>query len=242
MSDKSVTILNSEYPPYSVGGAGMLVGELSKFLSKKIEVEVRYIGDRNFNKGKLKVNSYANNIKGKYQDDIDGILDMSGNMADKKAKIVHNFTWYTSYAAFLMKRLHKIPLISTPTSLEPLRPWKEYTLGAKGYKISKYFEKLALLNSDHIVAQSNAMKKDIQKYYHINEDKISLIPPGVNSSIYTKKSSKKVLKRLNINKDYILFVGRISFQKGIDCLLDAFDRVDKNVNLVCCFGRYDDKE
>ena len=233
-----ITLLNNEYPPLSVGGAGMLVGELSKFLSKSIKTEVRFFGDdQNTNNSNLIVKGYGEK---KISDALD-LLESSIKMARKEAQLIHNFAYYTSFAAFLIKKHFNVPLISTPPSLEPFRPWKKESLG-NDYELTKYIEKLSINNSDHLIAISNAMKKDIIDCYNVDADKISIIHPGIDIAKYKKSSSTKVHQKYNISGDYILFVGRITKQKGIEYLLESINYLPDSVSVVLFLGKPDNEK
>lgn len=250
MNNIEVTLLTSEYPPNFYGGVGVLVNHLTAELSKTIKVEVRAFGDMAINESLLKVTGYGTLQREMAKFEVDnnglktilGTLSLGLSISKSPARLVHNVTWYTAFSAFLMKTFYNIPLITMPPSLEPLRPWKELQLG-NGYKVSSFVEKLALENSDRIVAVSTQMKDDIKFCYpQINEDKIKIIPLGIDTNYYKPTVSKNALQKYGIKSDYILFVGRMSEQKGIQYLLEATKNLPKDIQTVFCCGQADTKD
>ncbi len=237
-----LTILTQEYPPHHYGGAGVLVGELSVFLSKLINVEVRYFGhEQREISPSLSVTGYDCNIKEDNSNKILKVLFNSIAMVDRRADIVHAFPWHTSLGAVFLKKRYNIPLVFTPTSLEKLRPWKKEAT-ANEYAVSSYIEDLCIKNADKLVAFTTDMKNDLIACHDVPEDKISIIPAGVDTIIYKKTFCEKVLTKYGIKKDYILFVGRKSKQKGIEHLINAISLMKNNIQIVLCLGKADSDE
>lgn len=242
-----VALFTNEYPPNIYGGAGVHVDYLSKSLAKLVEVEVRTFGAQK--------DSEANNPQAigfpgweRLRQDrlpFDKVLetlsvDLAFNSKPLTANLVHCHTWYTFFAGFLAKILYRIPLVVTMHSLEPLRPWKEEQLGA-GYHLSSWIEKNGVEQADRIIAVSAEMKEDIIRIYHTLPEKIAVIHNGIDLEQYRPVSDRSYLDEQGINYPYLLFVGRISRQKGIIQLLEAMTLLDR-VRLVLCAGSPDTSE
>jgi glycogen synthase len=144
-------------------------------------------------------------------------------------------------AGFLAKMLYDIPLVVTIHSLEPLRPWKKEQLG-NGYHLSTWMEKTGVEAADRIIAVSNDSKKDIMKCYNVPEDKIEVIYNGIDLNQYKKTGVNVARKKYGIDGRYILFVGRISRQKGIIHLVDAVKYLPQDVKVVLCASTPDTEE
>ena len=144
------------------------------------------------------------------------------------ADVVHTHTWYANFAGHLAKLLYGIPHVATTHSLEPLRPWKAEQLGG-GYALSSFCERTALEAADAVIAVSAAMRDDVlPRYPAIDPDRVAVIHNGVDTDEFRPDSRTDALPALGIDPDrpYVMFVGRITRQKGIDLLLDAAARFD----------------
>jgi glycogen synthase len=159
------------------------------------------------------------------------------------ADVVHCHTWYTHLAGCLIKQLLQIPLVVTTHSLEPSRPWKKEQLGS-GYYAAGWLEKTALLNADRIIAVSGAMKNDIQELYDAAPEKVEVIHNGIDAEIYRPTRNNAVLEEYGIdpNTPFVLFVGRVTRQKGIVHLLRALHHVEATYQVVLCAGAADTPE
>lgn len=239
-----------EYPPYIYGGAGVHVDYLTRALTELINIEVRSFGDQNEEEEQIKVKGYRSwdelnqGSNNKYKKVLE---PFSVNLAMVKepleVDLVHAHTWYTFMAGFLAKKLYDIPLVTTIHSLEPLRPWKKEQLG-NGYKVSSWMEKTGLEFSDRVIAVSREMKKDILKHFEINENKVKVIYNGIDLQQYQETNSTVYREKYGIKLDqpYLLFVGRITRQKGIIHLVNAIDDIRKDVQIVLCAGAPDTEE
>ncbi len=241
-------LFTNEFPPYIYGGAGVHVDYLSKALAKLIEVEVRAFGDQNEQSGTLRTIGFPgwdwlHNTDQPFAKVLQTLaVNLAFNNLALQADIVHCHTWYTFFAGFLAKSLYSVPLIVTMHSLEPLRPWKEEQL-ATGYALSSWIERTGVLTADRIVAVSEEMKQDILKYYPVPPERVVVIHNGVDLEQYQPTAERSYLDEKGITQPYLLFVGRISRQKGIFQLLDAMALLqDVDVKLVLCASAPDTPE
>ena len=246
-----VMFVTNEYPPYIYGGAGVHVEYLSKELAKLMEVEVRSFHDQHYEKGNLVVNGKtpdASLFKGCPQEltsplkaFYDGLF-FSGEGVT--ADVVHCHTWYAHFAGILAKMLYGIPLVVTVHSLEPLRPWKREQLG-RGYDVSSWVEKTALEMADSVIAVSQSTKDDVLRLFpKIDPAKVSIIYNGIDVNQYKETNDAEVLNKYGIRADkpYVLFVGRMTRQKGLLYLLKAAAKLDPDAQLVLCAGDADTPE
>ena len=244
-----VLFFTNEYPPHIYGGAGVHVGYLSRELARTIDVEVRCFGDQNFEKGKLKVKGYEVDVSGftcpKPLQSVFGAVQrcVDFNTTSVDADLVHCHTWYSHFGGMLAKLNYGIPLVITTHSLEPLRPWKREQL-AGGYDFSLWVEKTALEMADAIIAVSNETKRDIERLFDVDSKRIHVIHNGIDLQEYRKVADTESLERHGIDpkKPYLLFVGRITRQKGIIHLVRAIQFMDDDFQVVLCAGAPDTPE
>ncbi|PIV95361.1 MAG: glycogen synthase [Flavobacteriaceae bacterium CG_4_10_14_3_um_filter_31_253] len=239
-----------EFPPYVYGGAGVHVEYLAAELSKLMKIEIRSFGDQDSTDGNLQVKGfpYENPIFDNSDDLLKAVfktlstgLHMNADFID--ADIVHCHTWYAHFAGIIAKLCYGIPLVITTHSLEPLRPWKREQLG-RGYDASSWIEKTAIEMADALIAVSNETKDDILNYFNVDENKIKVIYNGINLQQYITTSDSETLDEYQVDKTkpYVLFVGRITRQKGIIHLVNAIKYIDENTQIVLCAGAPDTKE
>ncbi|VBB68700.1 Predicted glycogen synthase, ADP-glucose transglucosylase, Actinobacterial type [invertebrate metagenome] len=242
-----VLLLTNEYPPHIYGGAGVHVEYLSRELAKLTAVEVRSFHDQAFRAGQLVVQGYK----------VDSAL-FSGcpkellsplrafetclrfNGQGIAADVVHCHTWYAHFGGILARVLYGIPLVVTVHSLEPLRPWKQEQIG-RGYDLSRWVEKTALEMADAVVAVSKSTRQDILRLFDIDAKKVQVIPNGVDTDEYKHSADRAVLEKYGIDpsKPYVLFVGRMTRQKGLYYLLQALPKLEPSVQVVLCAGESD---
>jgi starch synthase len=246
-----VGLMTREYPPNVYGGAGVHVEYLSRELAKKIEVEVHCWGDQKLDEGNLHVCGsepwplLAEGAPAKYTAALE---TLSLNLAQMKAvaeiDIVHTHTWYVSMAGFLAKKLFNIPFVLTTHSLEPLRAWKAEQLGS-GYAMSSWMEKTAILDADAIIAVSQGTKQDILRAYpDVDAKRIHVIYNGIDLAEYQKTSETAALIKYGVDpsRPYVLFVGRITRQKGVTHLVEAIKYLPPETQIVLCAGAPDTPE
>jgi len=165
------------------------------------------------------------------------------NSQDSHADIVHCHTWYAQFAGIVAKLCYGIPLVITTHSLEPLRPWKREQLG-RGYDASSWVEKTAIEMADAVIAVSKETKEDVLKYFNVEESKIKVIYNGINLQQYNITTDSSTLDEYGIDKSkpFVLFVGRITRQKGIIHLVNAIKYIDPETQIVLCAGAPDTKD
>ena len=244
-----VLFLTNEYPPHIYGGAGVHVGYLTRELAKTMPVEVRCFGDQRFEKGNLKVTGFELDTTGftcpePLKSAFGAVRRCTDfNTTNIDADIVHCHTWYSHFGGILAEKNYGIPLVITVHSLEPLRPWKREQLGG-GYDFSLWIEKTALEMADAIIAVSGETKRDIERLFHVDPAHVHVIHNGIDLKEYYKVDSTDALKRHGIdpNKPYLLFVGRITRQKGIIYLVRAIQYMDPHFQIVLCAGAPDTPE
>jgi len=261
-----VGLMTREYPPYVYGGAGVHVEYLSIELAKLIEVEVHAwgekpdhdsfaaIGDPNHpepHEKNLDVHfetpwpSISNGTQAKFKGALEALsLNLLQQLHLERLDVIHTHTWYVAMAGFLAKKLYGIPFVLTTHSLEPLRAWKAEQLGS-GYALSSWMERTAVLDADAIVAVSNGTKADILKAYpDVDEKKIHVIYNGIDLCQYQYTPHTDALLKYGVDpmKPYVLFVGRITRQKGVTHLVEAIPYLPPGTQVVLCAGAPDTPE
>jgi starch synthase len=238
-----VDLLTREYPPEIYGGAGVHVAELVRALRRDTDVRVRAFGAPRDEEGTTGYGTPAEFA------DVNAALSTMGvdllMAADAAgADLVHSHTWYANFAGFTAKKLHGIPHVVTAHSLEPLRPWKAEQLGG-GYRVSSWVEKTAFEDADAVVAVSDGMRRDILRSYpDIDPDRVSVVYNGIDLADWRPNDDPDLVRALGVDPDRpsIVFVGRITRQKGLPYLLRAARALPADVQLVLCAGAPDTPE
>lgn len=242
--------LTNEYPPHIYGGAGVHVEYLSKELAKLMEVDVRCFGDQDSTADNLRVKGYGLDTKGWDSPlnlkSVFGALQrcLDFNTSGIDAQIVHLHTWYAHFGGILAKLNYGLPMVLTVHSLEPLRPWKREQLG-HGYDFTVWLENTALHMADAVVAVSEETKTDLLRLFTgLDEKKIHVIHNGIDLDEYHRIEAPEVLEKHGVDPDkpYVLFVGRITRQKGIIHLVRAIKHMDPDFQVVLCAGAPDTTE
>lgn len=235
-----VDIVTKEYPPEIYGGAGVHVTELVKALRKSIEVQVRAFGQ---GRDEADTSSYTVPVElGSANPAIQTLgvdLEIVGDVAG--ADVVHSHTWYANFAGHLASLLHGIPHVVTAHSLEPLRPWKAEQLGG-GYAVSSYIEQTAYEHAAAVVAVSEGMRRDILRSYPtLDPEKVRVIYNGIDVDAWHPRTDHALLERFAIdpNRPSVVFVGRITRQKGLPYFLRAAALLPPEVQIVLCAGAPD---
>ncbi|WP_169983278.1 MULTISPECIES: glycogen synthase [unclassified Microbispora] len=238
-----VDLLSREYPPEVYGGAGVHVEYLARELRRLADVRVRCFGAPRDEPG---VRAYA--VPG----GLSGanaalqVLGVDVEMAAgcEGADVVHSHTWYANFAGHVAKMLYGVPHVATTHSLEPLRPWKAEQLGG-GYTLSSWAERTALESADAIIAVSEGMRRDVLTAYpEIPAERVRVIHNGIDTEEYAPSRGTEALVRHGIDPavPYVVFVGRITRQKGLVHLLHAARSFDPAAQLVLCAGAPDTPE
>lgn len=244
---QKVALFTNEYPPAIYGGAGVHVEYLSKALAEFVEVEVRCFGDQHEDEPNLSVRGYqpweemGRNTDPRFVS-ATGALSRSLAMAKDtlKADVVHSHTWYTQMAGLLAGKLWDMPAVLTTHSLEPLRPWKVEQLGS-AYHLSSWIERTAIENADAVIAVSQETREDIVTHFGAAAGKTHVIHNGIDLSEYRRDPNTDVLKHYGVDTErpYVLFVGRITRQKGIIHLVEAIQHLHPGTQVVLLAGAPD---
>ncbi len=242
-----VLLLTNEYPPHIYGGAGVHVEYLSRELSRLTPVEVRSFHNQTFSEGQLTV--CGTKVDGaQFQGCPKELLSplrafetcLRFNGQGIAADVVHCHTWYAHFGGILAKILYGIPFVITVHSLEPLRPWKREQI-RRGYDLSSWIEKTALEMADAVIAVSKSTREDILRLFDVDGKKVPVIPNGIDTDEYKPTLDRTVLQQYGIDpaKPYVLFVGRMTRQKGLYYLLQAIPRLNSSIQVVLCAGESD---
>ncbi|MEY2563317.1 MAG: hypothetical protein QOH88_1510 [Verrucomicrobiota bacterium] len=241
--------LTNEYPPHVYGGAGVHVDYLTRELAKTMPIEVRCFGDQKLKDGNLSVIGFELDASEftcpKPLRSVFGAIRRCTdfNTADIDADLVHCHTWYSHFGGILAKINYGLPLVITVHSLEPLRPWKREQLGG-GYDFSVWLEKTALEMADAVIAVSQGTKADVERLFDVRPERLHVIYNGIDLEEYQKTSSTAALTKYGIDRDkpFLLFVGRITRQKGIIHLVRAIEYMEPGFQIVLCAGAPDTPE
>jgi alpha-maltose-1-phosphate synthase len=236
-----VAMMTREYPPEVYGGAGVHVTELVAQLQHLCEVDVHCMGAPR--PGAI-VAQPDPALKGANPALSTLSADMTMVNAASQATVVHSHTWYTGLAGHLAGLLHGIPHVLTAHSLEPMRPWKAEQLGG-GYALSSWCERDAVESAAAVIAVSNGMKADVLSTYpSVDPDKVRVIHNGIDAQQYAPDPDTDVLEQYGVdpNRPNVVFVGRITRQKGVPVLLRAAAQLDPEAQLVLCAGQPDTPE
>jgi starch synthase len=248
-----ITLLSNEYPPHVYGGAGIHVDHLSRELANleggTHEIQILCFGDQKKHSGNMIVEGIHPSFNSPFQDtQHEKLLDtLSRNItmvgSVKETDIVHCHTWYTHLAGCLIKQILDVPLVLTTHSLEPDRPWKEEQLGP-AYGASTWLEGTAYQNADGVVAVSQPMRKRVHDLYQVPFEKTRVISNGIDVHEYQPRSNPSLLTsyRIKPDKPFLIFVGRITRQKGIIHLVNAIKYISPGIQIVLCAGAPDTEE
>jgi len=238
-----VDLMSREYPPEIYGGAGVHVAELVKALRSSLDVRVHAFGRPRDEEGVFSYQVPAELASANASISTLGVdLQMAQNAAG--TELVHSHTWYANGAGHLAKLLHGVPHVVTAHSLEPLRPWKAEQLGG-GYRVSSWIEKTAYEAADAVIAVSEGMRRDILRSYPaIDPARTHVVYNGIDLQSWKPNPDAEAARALGVDPDRpaVVFVGRITRQKGLPYLLRAAKALPADVQLVLCAGAPDTPE
>ncbi|MCA2214896.1 glycogen synthase [Jidongwangia harbinensis] len=238
-----VDLLTREYPPEVYGGAGVHLEYLARDLRALADVRVHCFGGKRDEPG---VTAYP------YPVDLAGAnaalrtmgVDLAMAAGAAGTDIVHSHTWYANFAGHAAKLLHGVPHVVTTHSLEPLRPWKAEQLGG-GYALSSFCERTAIEHADAVIAVSGGMRRDVLAAYpSVDPAKVRVVYNGIDTEQYQPDHGTDVIDRLGIdrNRPSVVFVGRITRQKGLPYLMRACHDLPPDAQIVLLAGAPDTKE
>jgi starch synthase len=241
-----VAVLTNEYPPNIYGGAGVHVDFLVRELRRLIEVDVHAFGEpRDDARGYQPTPELraANAALRALSVDLQ-MAAAIGEPGQTLARVVHSHTWYTGLGGHVAAMLYDIPHVVTAHSLEPLRPWKAEQLGG-GYAVSSWAERTAFEGAAAVIAVSAGMRGDIlSSYPAVDPAKVHVVHNGVDTQLYAPAESRNAVEKhgIDLDRPYVLYVGRITRQKGLPHLLAAAHRLEPGVQLVLCASAPDTPE
>lgn len=248
-ADLTALILTNEYPPSVYGGAGIHVAELTRALRGRIGLDIRTFGDQAEADAGFRVRGYgaiaaAEAADARMRPALTALArDLAMASDPVAADVVHCHTWYTHLGGLLVKHAYALPLVITVHSLEPLRPWKREQLGG-GYDLSTWVERTALESADAVIAVSQGTRADVLRLFDVRDERLHVIHNGIDADFYRPDPATDVLDRHGVDRSapYLLFVGRITRQKGIVHLVRALRHVDPGIGAVLCAGQPDTPE
>lgn len=238
-----VDFVTKEYPPNIYGGAGVHITELVKVLRSRIDARVHAFGNPASEPGTIGYQTPSELANANAALQTMGV-DLMIADALAGADLVHSHTWYANFAGHIGSMLHGIPHVVTAHSLEPLRPWKREQLGG-GYELSSYIERTAYEASSAVIAVSNGMRNDILRSYpDLDPNKVEVVYNGIDSNKWQPVVDPDTVRSLGVDPDRrsVIFVGRITRQKGLPYFLRAAKELPADVQLVLCAGAPDTKE
>lgn len=239
-------LLTNEFPPEIYGGAGVHVAELTRHLRELVGLDIRTFGSHADEADGWRVRGYptAHDLSTADERLRPMLAALSRDLAmvadPVEADVVHVHTWYTHLAGLLIRLAYGTPLVLTVHSLEPLRPWKREQLGG-GYDVSSWVERTAIETADAVVAVSQGTRADVLRHFAVEPARVHVIHNGIDADFYRRDAADDALRRHGIDPavPYVLFVGRITRQKGIVHLVRAIRHLDPGFGVVLCAGQPD---
>jgi glycogen synthase len=242
-------MLTNEFPPSVYGGAGVHVAELTNALRGRVDLDIRTFGDQAHDEPGYRVRGYAPTL------DLDStpeplrpVLSAFSRglvmAADPPAAdLVHCHTWYAHLGGLVIGQAYGLPLVITVHSLEPLRPWKREQLGT-GYEASAWIERQALEQADAVIAVSDGSRRDVLDHFRVDPSRVHVVHNGIDVVAFAPDPGRDALARHRINPKvpYVLFVGRVTRQKGILTLVEAIPHLDPRIAVVLAAGQPDTPE
>ena len=242
-------MLTNEFPPSVYGGAGIHVEELTAALRGRVELDIRTFGEQALDEPGYRVRGYPAPLDvSSAPEPLRPLLSAFGrNLAmaaePANADLVHCHTWYTHLGGLVIGQAYGLPLVVTVHSLEPLRPWKREQLGT-GYQASAWVERQALEGADAVIAVSDASRQDVLDHFDVDPARLHVVHNGIDVAAFAPDAGTEALTAHGIDPDqpYVLFVGRVTRQKGITTLIEAIPQFDPGIGVVLAAGQPDTPE
>ncbi len=238
-----VALLTREFPPEVYGGAGVHAAYLARELARRVDLTVHAFGAPRNDPAVHSHRPWEELAPANAALQVMSV-DLSFAAAARGADLVHSHTWYANLGGHLAKLLYDVPHVMTTHSLEPLRPWKAEQLGG-GYALSSFCERTAIEAADAVIAVSEAMRRDVLACYPaVDPARVTVIHNGIDPEEYRPDRRTDALERYGVDprRPIVLFVGRITRQKGLGHLLAAARHLDAGAQLVVCAGAPDTAE
>jgi starch synthase len=239
-----IGLLTREYPPDVYGGAGVHVGHLAPALRELVDVDVHCFGEPRPDAQ----DTYAHLPPSSLADANPALQTLGADLSMVAAlggvDLAHSHTWYANMAGHLAKVLHGAPHVVTAHSLEPRRPWKAEQLGG-GYRLSSWVERTAYEAADAVIAVSAGMRADVLECYPaIDPARVHVVHNGIDTAVYHPDPARDAVRAAGVDPDRpsVVFVGRITRQKGLAHLIAAAHRIDRDAQVVLCAGAPDTPE
>jgi starch synthase len=236
-----IGLLTREYPPDVYGGAGVHVAHLVPALRDLVDVDVHCFGEPRAGRP----DTYAHRVPAELAEANPALqtlgVDLSMAGALSGSDVVHSHTWYANMAGHIAKVLHGVPHVVTAHSLEPRRPWKAEQLGG-GYRLSSWVERTAYEGADAVIAVSDGMRRDVLECYPaLDPGRVHVVHNGIDTDFYRPGPDPDVARAVGVDPDRpsVVFVGRITRQKGLGHLLAAAHHIDRDAQIVLCAGAPD---
>src|SRR5262249_24061813 len=221
--------LTREYPPHIYGGAGVVVDQLTQALKQRMKVEVRSFGQREASDDGIVVRGYTawerlradKSGEPRFAPALETLsIDLAMARDPVDADVAHAHTWYADMAGLWIRMLHRIPPVLTPHSLGPLRPWEAQKPGSR-CPLSPWIANAGVETADRVSAVSKKMREDILAHFRADPARVVVIHNGIDPERFRRTEARDHLQRLGVTRPYVLFVGRITDQKGIFHLIEA---------------------
>ncbi len=239
-----IGLLTREYPPDVYGGAGVHVEHLAPALRELVDVDVHCFGEPRPDAP----DTYAHRPPSALADANPALqtlgVDLSMVAALGGVDLAHSHTWYANMAGHLAKVLHGVSHVVTAHSLEPRRPWKAEQLGG-GYRLSSWVERTAYEAADAVIAVSAGMRADVLECYpSLDPARVHVVHNGIDTAFYHPDPARDAVRAAGVDPDRpsVVFVGRITRQKGLAHLIAAAHRIDRDAQVVLCAGAPDTPE
>jgi starch synthase len=239
-----IGLLTREYPPDVYGGAGVHVEHLVPALRELVDVDVHCFGEPRAGRP----DTYAHEVPSALAGANPALqtlgVDLSMVAALSEVDLAHSHTWYANMGGHLAKVLHGVPHVVTAHSLEPRRPWKAEQLGG-GYRLSSWVERTAYEQADAVIAVSEGMRRDVLDCYPVLDPaRVHVVHNGIDTVFYHPDPARDAVRAAGVDPDRpsVVFVGRITRQKGLGHLVAAAHDIDRDAQIVLCAGAPDTPE